>query len=82
MTHVYFSPKKDSGSNPTAQTREGTTLLMWFRLEECGSNLRNVVRWRGVSPKILATIKLLSPGLLGGTVVNLWKPRSIKTCMA
>ena len=36
ITHVYFSPKKDSGSSPMAQTREGTTLLMWFRLEECG----------------------------------------------
>jgi hypothetical protein len=36
MTHVHFSPEKDSRSSPTAQTREGTTLLMWFRLEECG----------------------------------------------
>jgi hypothetical protein len=36
MTHVHFSPKKDSESSPTAQTREGTTLLMWFKLEECG----------------------------------------------
>uniref|UniRef100_A0A2N9G2D5 Uncharacterized protein n=1 Tax=Fagus sylvatica TaxID=28930 RepID=A0A2N9G2D5_FAGSY len=53
-----------------AQTREGTTLLMWFRLEECGLV-------EGVSPKILATIKLLSPGLLGGTVASLWKPRCL-----
>ena len=36
MIHVHFSPEKDSGSNPTAQTREGTTFLIWFRLEECG----------------------------------------------
>ena len=36
MTHVHFSPEKDSRSSPTAQTREGTILLMWFRLEECG----------------------------------------------
>ena len=35
MTHVHLNPEKDSGSSPTAQTREGTTLLMWFRLEEC-----------------------------------------------
>ena len=35
MTHVHFSPEKDSGSSPTAQTREGITFLMWFRLEEC-----------------------------------------------
>uniref|UniRef100_A0A2N9GIY9 Uncharacterized protein n=1 Tax=Fagus sylvatica TaxID=28930 RepID=A0A2N9GIY9_FAGSY len=33
MTHVHFNPEKDSGSSPTAQTREGTTLLMWFRLK-------------------------------------------------
>ena len=36
MTHVHFNPEKDSGSSSTAQTCEGTTLLMWFRLEECG----------------------------------------------
>ncbi len=48
----------------------------------CGLDLRNVVWWRGVSPKILITIKLLSPGLLGGTVANLWKSKSIETCMA
>ena len=36
MTHIHFSPKKDSGSSPTTQTHEGTTPLMWFRLEECG----------------------------------------------
>jgi hypothetical protein len=36
-----------------------------------GSDLRSVVWWRGVSPKILATIKLLSLGLLGGTVTSL-----------
>ena len=36
MTHVHLSPEKDSRSSPTAQTREGTTLLMWFKLEECG----------------------------------------------
>ena len=36
ITYVHFSPEKNSGSSPTAQTREGTTLLMWFRLEECG----------------------------------------------
>ena len=36
MTHVYFNPEKDSGSSPTTQTREGTTLLMRFRLKECG----------------------------------------------
>ena len=36
MTHAHFSPEKDSGSSPMAQTREGTTLIMWLRLEECG----------------------------------------------
>ena len=35
-----------------------------------GSDLRSVVWWRGVSLKILATIKLLSPGLLGGIVTS------------
>jgi hypothetical protein len=29
-------PKKDLGSSPTAQTREGTAPFMWFKLEECG----------------------------------------------
>ena len=51
-------------------------------LSLCGLDLRSVVWWRGVSPKILATIKLLSPGLLGDTVTSLWKLRSIETCMA
>ena len=36
ITYVHFSPEKDSESSPTTQTYEGTTLLMWFRLEECG----------------------------------------------
>ena len=35
MTLVHFSPEKDSESSPMTQTCEGTTLLMWFRLEEC-----------------------------------------------
>jgi hypothetical protein len=36
MTYVHFNPEKDLRSSPMAQTHEGTTLLMWFRLEECG----------------------------------------------
>ena len=31
-----FQSQKDSGSSPTTQTREGTTLLMWFKFEEYG----------------------------------------------
>ena len=31
-----FQSQKDSGSSPTAQTREDATLLMLFWLEECG----------------------------------------------
>ncbi len=48
----------------------------------CGFDLNSVVWWRGVSPKILTTIKLLSLGLLGGTVASLWKSRLIETCIA
>ena len=51
-------------------------------LSLCGSDLRSVIWWRGVSPEILATIELLSLSLLGGTVTSLWKPRSSETCMA
>jgi hypothetical protein len=75
MTHVHFSPEKDSGSSHGPRP-------VRVLLSLCGSDLKSVVWWRGVSPKILATIKLLSPGLLGGTVASLWKPRSIETCMA
>ena len=31
-----------------------------------------------MSPKTLVTIKLLSLGLLGGIVANLWEPKSIE----
>ena len=40
-------------------------------LSLCGSDLRSVIWWRGVSPEILATIELLSLSLLGGTVTSL-----------
>ena len=75
MTHVHFSPKRTQGVAPRPR-------LVRVLLSLCGSDLRSVVWWRGVSPEILATIKLLSPGLLGGTVTGLWNPRSIETCMA
>ena len=75
MTHVHFNPKRTQGI--TLRPRPVRVLLPL-----CGSDLKSVVWWRGVSPKILVIIKLLSPGLLGGTVASLWKLRSIETCMA
>ena len=74
MTHVHFSPKRTQGVAP--RLRPVGVLLSLY-----GSDLRSVVWWRGVSPKILVAIKLLSPGLLGDTVASLWKLRSIETCM-
>ena len=72
---IILVPKRTQGVAPRPR-------LVRVLLSLCGSDLRSVVWWRGVSPKILATIKLLSPGLLGGIVTGLWKPRSIGTCMA
>ena len=74
MTYVYSGPKRTQGAAPRPRP------VRVFSL--CGSDLRSVVWWRGVSHKILATIELLSPGLLGGTVTGLWKPRSVETCIA
>ena len=75
MTYVYSGPKGTQGVAP--RPRPVRVLLSL-----CGSDLRSVVWWRGVSHEILATIELLSPGLLGGTVTSLWKPRSVETCIA
>ena len=64
MTYVYFSPKRTQGVAP----RPGPVRVL---LSLCGSDLRSVIWLREVSPKILATIKLLSLGLLGDTVTTL-----------
>ena len=68
-------PKRTQGVAP--QPRPMKVLLSL-----CDSDLRSVIWWRGVSPEILATIELLSLGLLGGTMISLWKLKSIETCMA
>ena len=75
MTHVHFSPERTQGVAP--QPRPVRVLLPLSY-----SDFRSVVWWRGVSPKTLVTIKLLSLCLLGGMVASLWKPKSIETCMA
>ena len=68
MTHVHFSPKRTQGVIP--QPRSVRVLL-----PSCCLDFRSVVWWKGVSPKTLVTIKLLSLGLLGGMVASLWKPK-------
>ena len=74
ITHVHFSPKKTQAVAP--RPRPVRVLLPL-----CGLDLRSMVWWKGVSPKILITIELLSLGLLGDTMASLWKSRSIETCM-
>jgi hypothetical protein len=73
-THAHSSPKRTQGVAP--QPRPVRMLLSL-----CCSDLRSVVWWKGMSPKILATIELLSLGLLGGTMIGLWKPKSLETCI-
>ena len=75
MTHVHFSPKRTQGVAPRPRP-------VRILLPLCCSDFRSVVWWRGVSPKTLVTLKLLSPGLLGGVVASLWEPKSIEACMA
>ena len=75
ITHVHSGPKRTQGVAPRPRPLK-------VLLSLCGSDLRSVVWWRGVSLEILATIELLSLGLLGGTMISLWEPRSVKTCMA
>jgi hypothetical protein len=75
ITHAHSGPKRTQGVAPWPR-------LVRMLLSLCCSDLRSVVWWRGVSPEILATIELLSLGLLGGTMIGLWEPRSMKTCMA
>ena len=64
MTYIHFSPKRTQGIAPRPRPVRVLLLL-------CGLDLRSVVWWRGVSPKVLVTIKLLSLGLLEGTVASL-----------
>jgi hypothetical protein len=75
ITQAHFGPKRTQGVAPWPRP-------VRVLLSLCDSNLRSVVWWRGVSLEILATIELLSLGLLGCTMISLWEPRSIKTCMA
>jgi hypothetical protein len=74
ITNVHSGPKRTQGVAPWPKP-------MRMLLSLCCSYLRSVVWWRGVSPEILATIELLSLGLLGGTMISLWRPRSLETCM-
>ena len=75
ITHAHSDPKRTQGVVPRPKP-------VRILLSLCCSDLRSVVWWRGVSPEILVTIELLSLGLLGGTMIGLWEPRSMKTCMA
>ena len=75
MTHVHSGPKRTQGVAPRPRS-------VRVLLSLCGSDLRSVIWWRGVSPEVLVTIELLSLGLLGGTMISLWKQGSIETCMA
>ena len=75
ITHAHSSPKRAQGVSPRPRP-------VRMLLSLCCSDLKSVVWWRGVSPEILATIELLSLGLLRGTMIGLWEPRSMKTCMA
>ena len=75
IIHVHSGPKRTQGVVPRPRP-----VRMLFSL--CCSDLRSVVWWRRVSSEILATIELLSLGLLGGTMISLWKPRSVEACMA
>ena len=74
ITHAHSGPKRAQGVAP--RPRPVRMLLSLY----C-SDLRSVVWWRGVSPEILATIELLSLGLLGGTMIGLWKLKSYETCI-
>jgi hypothetical protein len=73
-THAHSGPKRTQGVAPRPRSVRMLVSL-------CCSDSRNVVWWRGVSPEILATIELLSLGLLGDTMISLWKPRSLETCI-
>ena len=74
ITHAHSDPKRIQGVAPRPRP-------VRMLLSLCGSDLRSVVWWRGVSPEILATIELLSLGLLGGTMISLWEPKSLEACM-